>query len=180
MEHETTTIGPGSLAPVTAATAPTEDREELGRRIGKLLEARAAGQGRAAVLVVEIDSNYAHRARSRVETVLAQWRGKPAGLHPVSLGPGRFVFVIVPVSGQARSVADRFTRALDPRICPLLRRALPYAWSGVGLCPDDGLDAEMLLARAEQALQRMRNAEARRARERRRPSGAVLRPLAAT
>jgi hypothetical protein len=80
---------------------------------------------------------------------------------------------------QARALAERFTRSLDPRICPLLRRALPYAWVGVSVCPDDGADLAVLIPRAQAALERARNAGMRPRKSlfsRRRVGASVLRP----
>jgi GGDEF domain-containing protein len=181
-EHDTgspATPGPDSMEP-----EPIESREQLIGQVRAAVERASRGHARAAVVVVQIDPTYARRAFTRVHEVLADARRQRSErVHLASLGANRFALVAAPIGypGQAKSLAEQLTRSLDPRICPLLHRALPYAWSGVSLFPDQGMEAEVLIAHAEQALELARNSGARRrpiAFARRRDGAAgVLRPI---
>ena len=181
-EHSTT----GAAAPGAAAgaPAPAESRELLTGRVRAALECAARDGGRAALIVVQVDPVYALKALPRVRAVLEVARRERSGqVHLASLGANRFALVAAPIGspGHAAALAEHLTRALDPRICPLLRRALPYACSGVGLFPDHGADAEVLMAHAERSLEAARSSGARPrrfafARRRPTPSG-MLRPL---
>jgi predicted signal transduction protein with EAL and GGDEF domain len=163
--------------------APGESGEQ-GRQELKLKLADAVrSHDRVAVIVLQVNPNYSARAPERVRHALEHWqRARAERLHALELGCDRFGVVIAPVGirSQARAQAERLLRALDPRICPLLRRALPYAWFGLALHPDDGADTGALLVRAEQNLEQMRRGPARRiVLSRRRPVGpSGLRPLA--
>jgi hypothetical protein len=146
-----------------ADTSGAEAREQL----QGALESAANKHGRAAVIVVEVDSNYAKRAHERVQALLADRpRRGCEWVYSSSLGRNRFALVIAPIGYPAhvRALAEELTRSLDPRICPLLRRALPYARFGVGMYPDDDVDARLLISRAEQVLERSRTASGRRER----------------
>ncbi len=162
--------------------APVESREQLLALVRAALE--PAGQGRAAVIVLQVDPAYARGAPARVQKVVQEARGQRSErLHLANLGGNRFALVASPIGypSHANTLAEHLTRALDPRTCPLLRRALPYACAGVGVFPDHGVQAEQLIAHAEQALEAARNAGGRSRRAalaRRRPAVAgVLRPL---
>jgi hypothetical protein len=72
----------------------------------------------------------------------------------------RYALFAAPVAGAAHAsgLAENLTRALDPRVCPLLRRALPYGWCGVSIFPETAHDAVSLLACAEQDMEQRRRA----------------------
>jgi hypothetical protein len=138
---------------------------------------------RVALITMQVSSNYSARAQERVRHALEQWqRAHAERLHAMQLGREQFGLVIAPIGvrSQARAQAEQLVRSLDPRICPLLRRALPYAWFGLAFHPEDGADADSLLVHAEQAMDQMRRGAARSiVLSRRRPVGPNgLRPLA--
>ncbi len=174
----------GSVAAAApCACAPSADPSW---EMQSALECARRDGARVAVVVVEVNSNYARQAQERLAKVASDWEGSRSErvrFWPVA--SGRFALAIAPigVASHARKLAERFTRALDPRICPLLHRALPYAWCGVSLFPDEGCDARVLVARAEQALERNRSAAARRRKpvlpRRRAPATGPLRPAVA-
>jgi hypothetical protein len=146
----------------------------------------AAGAARAAMLVVELDAHYAGRAAARIPAVVGAW-GKRAGQSPscCRLDEKRYGIFIAPSGDRARArrLAEQLAHALDPRVCPSLRRALPYAWVGASAFPDDAPDAAALLAYAERDLeQRHQDLRPRRdlqSRLRRRTGPSCLQPLAA-
>jgi predicted signal transduction protein with EAL and GGDEF domain len=168
---------------LAALAAPGESREHTRQELWTALAHAVRAHDRAAVIVMQVSPNYSARAQERVRHALEQWqRARSERLHVMRFARERFALVIAPIGfrSHARALAEQLTRSLDPRICPLLRRALPYAWFGVALHPDDGPDAESLLVQAEQALEHMRRGGARSfVLSRRRPVGANgLRPLA--
>lgn len=163
MDEQTKETSPAGWFPVSAAR--TERREQTAEELRSALEHALRAQGRAAVIVLEVSSNYAKRAQERVYAVLEKWqRGRSEHLHLASTGLDRFALVVAPIvfPGHARALAEHLTRSLDPRVCPLLRRALPYAWCGLAVYPEDGIDAESLIAQADAAIQRMRSGGAQR------------------
>lgn len=130
-------------------------------QVKRALERAAEAGAKAVVAVVEINPEYAGRAPQRLAAVLAQWRHRHRErFEATAQGRTRVALVIAPVAqaAQGRSLAEKFARALDPRVCPLLTRALPYAYCGVTLYPDDGADAVTLIQRAEEALREARAA----------------------
>jgi hypothetical protein len=167
-----------------ALEASAPDSRERGRQeLRRQLEDAVRDHDRVAVMVMQVSPNYSARAPERVRHAVEHWqRARAERLHALELGRDRFGLIIAPVGVRAhsRAQAERLLRTLDPRICPLLRRALPYAWFGLALHPDDGADADSLLVRAEQTLEQMRRGPARRnVLSRRRPVGpSGLRPLA--
>jgi hypothetical protein len=160
------------------------DSGERGRQELRLKLADAVrDHDRAALIVMQVSPNYSARAPERVRHVLEHWqRTRAERLQALELGRDRFGLIVAPagVRAHARAQAERLLRSLDPRICPLLRRALPYAWFGIALYPDDGADADALLVHAEQILEQSRRGPARSiVLSRRRPVGpGGLRPLA--
>ena len=154
--NETAQRGPTGID-----AAGTASREQLLEQVRWALERAVPSGSRVAVIMVHIDTNYANKAHERVHALLEGWRQHRAErVQSVHLAIHRFALIVAPIGhpAHARALAEELTRSLDPRICPLLRRALPYACFGLGLYPDDGLDAESLLVRAGQALERMRTA----------------------
>ncbi|MPZ42729.1 MAG: hypothetical protein GEV05_04840 [Betaproteobacteria bacterium] len=168
---------------LAAPAAPAESRERTRQELLTALAHAVRAHDRAAVIVMQVSSNYSARAQERVRHALDQrQRARSERLHVTWLGLERFALVIAPIGfrSYARALAEHLTRSIDPRICPLLRRALPYAWFGLALHPDDGPDAETLLTHAEKAIEHMRRGGARSfVLSRRRPAGANgLGPLA--
>jgi len=162
MDEQTTQ---SNLGRVPASGATTEGRDQPPEEVRSALQHAVRTHGRAAVIVLEVSPHYAKRAHERVCALLEKWqRGRAETVHIASTGPNRFALVVAPITfpGHARALAEHLTRSLDPRICPLLRRALPYAWFGLAFHPEDGVDAGILIARADEALARMRSETARR------------------
>lgn len=176
--------GSAGLAAAAARDLPDACGRDVSEAMQWALERAARDGVRAAVVIVEVNPNYAARAHERVAKALAKWQERRAErVHVWRLGCGRFALTIAPVGvgAHVRTLAERLTRSLDPRICPLLHRALPYAFWGVSLYPDDGFDAGILLARAQGSLDSNRATATRRRRlvlPRRRPAAGVLRPVA--
>jgi hypothetical protein len=163
MNEQRKETNPAGWLPVSAGR--TERREQTPEELRSALEHALRTHGRAAVIVLEVSSNYAKRARERVYAVLEKWqRGRSEHLHLASTGTNRFALVVAPLAfpGHARALAEHLSRSLDPRVCPLLRRALPYAWCGLAVYPEDGIDAESLITHADAAIERMRVGGARR------------------
>jgi hypothetical protein len=152
-EDEIPQSGAASAAPLAA-----EGREAQLQHLRCMLEETERRGSRTALILVEIDPNYASRALARWPQVIAGMHGGAEQARFTALGDNRLALVIAPIghAGHARKLADRLTRALDPRVCPLLRRALPFAWAGVAVSPDDGAQPAALLAVAERALQQAR------------------------
>jgi hypothetical protein len=183
MEEQSKQVSRGASLAIQPAL--TERERQAREEIRSALEHAVQAHARAAIIVLEVSSNYAKRAQERMHAVLAKLqRGRSEQMHLACIGRNRFALVIAPVGlpGHARALAEHLTRSLDPRICPLLRRALPYAWSGLAVHPDDGLDADALIAHANQAMARMRSGGARRGgfvlSRRRQVEAKGLRPLA--
>jgi hypothetical protein len=173
------------VAPAAPAGPLTGDsREALLQHLRSALERVEPRRGRTALILVQIDPNYTRRALARWQAVIADTcRGRPERARFTPLGDNRFALVVAPIdqAGHARTLADRLTRALDPRVCPLLRRALPFAWAGVAVSADEGVEAAILLADAEQALVQAREPAPRAQRfafaRRRQVAAALLRPV---
>lgn len=156
MKEQSKQGAPGAqLCATGAGDGEREGQHAVRTQVERALERACRAGAKAAVAVVEVNPEYAGRAPQRVEQVLAHWRRRHRErFEAIEEGTGRVVLALAPVAQAAhgRALAERFARALDPRICPLLTRALPYAAWGVSLYPDDGLDARTLIARAEEAL----------------------------
>jgi hypothetical protein len=147
----------------TVVAGGNESREQSQDEARLALERALGDHGRAAVILVEVDANYLGKARNRMHQLLQDWpQHRSEQLYLAAFGRGGFALVVAPIGypAHARTLAEQLTRSLDPRLCPLLRRALPYAWFGVGLYSDDGEDAMLVVRRAEQALEHARTAGA--------------------
>ena len=164
MEEQSTETRAGARNPAPEASAAHGGSREQPELVQRALQRATDAGARAVIAVVEINPDYAARAPQRPGQVLAEWRRRfPERFDGVQAGMGRVVVTVAPVAARShgRTVAERFARALDPRVCPLLARALPYAWSGLAVYPDDGLDCATLIQRAEHALAAARVAGSR-------------------
>jgi hypothetical protein len=170
--------------PQAANAQCCEESTAFLQEVQRGLELCARDGARAALLLVELEPQYVRRAAERIHVVLAEWSRRRA--QPLQYGridDRRYGVFIAPLSAyeQPRQVAESLAHALDPRVCPLLRRALPYARWGIAAVGAQPFDARELLARAEQYIEHRRNgsnpcrslARARR----RHTASAVLQPL---
>jgi hypothetical protein len=162
MKEQSTETRAGARSPAPEASAVHgRSRKQSQELVQRALQRATDAGARAVVAVVEINPDYAARAPQRAERVLAEWRRRfPERFDGVHAAMGSVIVVVAPVAAPShgRTVAERFARSLDPRVCPLLARALPYAWSGFAVYPDDGIDSGTLIQRAEHALDAARAA----------------------
>jgi hypothetical protein len=164
MNHESSELTEVELsARVAPAEAPTRCHSQLEQLEAALASAKATRE-RMAFVLVEVCPHYVARAAERMERALEAWR-RPRCEHVAvaALDADRYALLVAPVGSHthARELADDFVRELDPRVCSVLRRALPYARCGVSLYPDDGVSAAQLLERAERSAAASRNSVAR-------------------
>jgi hypothetical protein len=150
------------------------------------LEALGGRGSRAALILLEVDANYLSRAAQPISEMLRAWHsGAARAIASARVDETRYAVLVAPIGvvAQSHRLAERIAHTLDPRVCPLLRRALPYAWWGVSVHPADGFDAAMLLAAAAQDLEQRRRSRSQCARllrpRRRAVTPSVLSPVPA-
>ena len=161
-------------------------RRAFQQRVQQELEALGDRGSRAALILLEVDANYVRRCPQPIPEMLTGWHsGAARMIECARVDDKRYAILVAPIGvvAQSHRLAERIAQTLDPRVCPLLRRALPYAWWGVSVHPADGFDAAMLLAAAAQDLEQRRRSgghSARLLRPRRRAvTPSVLSPVPA-
>src|SRR5690554_2448179 len=76
------------------AAAPEVHGEDTNLQLQAMLQNAARTTGRAALILIEINSNYAARAPERVRSVVAQWQRRGCdGLAAVRLAQDRYAVV---------------------------------------------------------------------------------------
>jgi hypothetical protein len=161
-------------------------RRAFQQRVQRELEALGGRGSRAALILLEVDANYLSRAAQPISEMLRAWHsGAARAIASARVDETRYAVLVAPIGvvAQSHRLAERIAHTLDPRVCPLLRRALPYAWWGVSVHPADGFDAAMLLAAAAQDLEQRRRSRSQCARllrpRRRAVTPSVLSPVPA-
>ena len=138
----------------------SDERSRMLERISQALTRAARSHARAGVIVAQADAWRMGAERidavCRLQAVLGLWqRYRRDCVHVGSFGGLRAGVVIAPIgyASHAEEIAEQLARAIDPRSCPLLRESTPCVWYGTSLFPDDGVEAQTLLLRAQEALE---------------------------